>query len=171
MSISRIKHHLSLIKPIPNNRPKAASVMLLLCNNPLEIVFTVRSQSLNNHRGQVSFPGGKQDDGESLIETAVRETKEEIGIEDIEVLGRFYNVNSKAKDTYVSTIVGYKQQVCIKDMILNPDEVSKAFLVPIKDLVCQRQFGIHTFYIKSHVIWGLTGYLTSTFISDIYLKK
>ncbi len=83
----------------PQTRPdemdgdgRVAAVMLLLYSRnisaepkdpaeDLKIVFTKRHPKLTNHAGQISFPGGQQDKGESLWQTAIRETFEEIGVD------------------------------------------------------------------------------------------
>ena len=167
MIAQQIKNRLSQISPKSINTNKKAAVMLILCNDPLEIVYTVRSKELKNHPGEVSFPGGMQENNESMVETAVRETEEEIGLKEIEILGDFYNVKGKS-GVGVSTIVGYKPCVNIEELNLNPDEVSKAFLVPIHNLVFQDKLKIRTYFFKKHVIWGLTGFITNRFIGDVY---
>ena len=71
---------------------RPAAVLLPLIPQAKEdyILFTLRSQKLRNHRGQIAFPGGKRDPGDtSLAYTALRETHEEIGVpaEQVKVLG------------------------------------------------------------------------------------
>lgn len=171
LQIQQVKQILSEINPLKVNRPKAAAVLMILCNDPLELLFTVRSKDLNNHAGQISFPGGKQEPSESLKETALRETKEEIGLTNIDLLGHFYNLPSKASDVYVSAFVGYKQHINIKELVLNNNEVSEAFLVPMRYFVDQKRTLLNTCYTfkyNHHIIWGLTGYLTKRFVTDVY---
>ena len=61
--------------------PVASSVLILLFeeNNSFNFILTLRSEKVETHKGQISLPGGVQEKNESLKETAVRETKEEIG--------------------------------------------------------------------------------------------
>lgn len=78
--------------PPDGSTPRQAGVLLLLypVRGHLHLVFTVRTAHLDYHAGQVSFPGGGWEEGDaSLMETALRETREELGIsaEGIEVLG------------------------------------------------------------------------------------
>ncbi|WP_421790688.1 CoA pyrophosphatase [Hyphobacterium sp.] len=78
----------------PSGRPlKQAAVLapLILHGGPPRFLFTLRAEHLTKHAGQISFPGGRREPGESLTETALRETQEEIGIdpEYIEILGCF----------------------------------------------------------------------------------
>eukprot|EP00835_Amoeboradix_gromovi_P006803 NODE_892_length_3380_cov_0.173728.p1 type:complete len:170 gc:universal NODE_892_length_3380_cov_0.173728:1501-992(-) len=141
---------------------------MVLCNEPLELLFTRRSSELRNYSGQISFPGGKQDIGESIMDTALRETREEIGLTCLEILGPFYTVPSKNSETLVTAFIGYTPNLKLTDLRLNPQEVSEAFLVPISELQKQDFLKLRTFYFNSHIIWGLTGYLTSKFINDVY---
>jgi NTP pyrophosphohydrolases including oxidative damage repair enzymes len=72
---------------------RPAAVLLLVVNHPGEpaVVFTQRTAHLSAHAGQISFPGGRSDEGDPTPEhTALREAREEVGIapERVEVLGR-----------------------------------------------------------------------------------
>ena len=71
---------------------KESAVMLLLRSgsNNLKVILTRRSMNVGHYKGEISFPGGKKEQGDqTLLETALRETQEEIGVvhSDIEVLG------------------------------------------------------------------------------------
>jgi len=61
-------------------RPRPAAVLVPLCtvNNVPSILFTLRSATLSSHAGQIAFPGGHADCGEMAIQTALRETQEEL---------------------------------------------------------------------------------------------
>jgi 8-oxo-dGTP pyrophosphatase MutT (NUDIX family) len=67
-------------------KPAAVLLPIMEYNHELTVLFTVRARHLKHHAGQVSFPGGKQEsyDG-SLVETALRETHEEVGLSPNEV--------------------------------------------------------------------------------------
>ena len=75
----------------PEDARTAAALLLLYPHNDcVNITLTVRGSGLRNHTGQVSFPGGRVDDGESIEQAALREANEEIGVDPgaIEILGR-----------------------------------------------------------------------------------
>ena len=65
-----------------SKKKKRAAVLIPLCTRygKASILFTVRSNTTSTHKGQVSFPGGHIDDGETAIDAAIRETYEETGI-------------------------------------------------------------------------------------------
>ena len=159
------------IPPLPLHiegfRPAAVLVPLVEGYQGLEVVFTVRSAQLSNHAGQISFPGGRVDAGETSLEAALREVREEIGLElsADQVLGELDQHPSPAR--YVVTpyvaIVPEKQVYT-----LNPAEVAEVFHVPLKDLLglhprseARQLFGYkrRLFYYdwQDRVIWGLTG--------------
>ena len=74
--------------PVHGDRLAAVLAPLVEAPEPA-LVFTVRSSDLSRHAGEISFPGGLQDPGESLQETALREAHEEIGLDPsaVELLG------------------------------------------------------------------------------------
>ncbi|MEE2761507.1 MAG: CoA pyrophosphatase, partial [Pseudomonadota bacterium] len=72
-------------------KPAAVLVPLVARDNGLTVLLTRRTDHLNNHAGQISFPGGRVDSTDrDALHTALRETKEEIGLDSaaIEVVGR-----------------------------------------------------------------------------------
>ena len=71
-------------------RAGAALLLVYPHDDTVHIALTVRGSGLRNHTGQVSFPGGRVDDGETFEQAAVREANEEIGVDPraIEILGR-----------------------------------------------------------------------------------
>jgi nudix motif 8 len=124
---------------------RKASVLVPLCNvdNEASVVFTIRSTTLNTHRGQVAFPGGHVDVGETLIQAALRELKEETALDAI-ALGQWKDARA-ITGTMVTPVVGI---ICtpngeIRNLTheqvkqagtVAPDEVSGAFSLPIKRL-------------------------------------
>jgi 8-oxo-dGTP pyrophosphatase MutT (NUDIX family) len=79
-------NRLTISKVIPNNlhedtTKRKAAIFVTLCNqndNP-SILFTLRSENLGTHKGQVSFPGGHLEIGETAEKASIRETIEELG--------------------------------------------------------------------------------------------
>jgi 8-oxo-dGTP pyrophosphatase MutT (NUDIX family) len=119
---------------------KRAAVLVALCsrNNEASVLFTVRSDKVGTHKGQVSFPGGHINDGESPTEAALRETYEEIGsqIGPIRILGLCQTVPA-ITGTLVTPVVGYLERDVgdMQHFSLNTGEVKSAFTRPIGKLL------------------------------------
>ena len=74
----------------PDRVPAAVLIPLYLKKNRYEIVLIRRTENVKDHKGQISFPGGARDvDDGTLLHTALRESREEIGLrtKDIEIIG------------------------------------------------------------------------------------
>ena len=91
----------------PDFRRAAVLVPLLRAPGGLELLFTVRSSELSSHAGQIAFPGGRLEVGESISDAARRETVEEIGLDvpETSLLGTLSDLPSPARYT-VTPVVG-----------------------------------------------------------------
>lgn len=135
----------------PGQRPpgphlKPAAVLVPLVDRPegMTVLLTKRTEHLNDHAGQVSFPGGRAEpDDPDPVATALREAEEEIGLgrDFVEVLGRL--------DTYI-TGTGYTVTPIVGivrpgfTLIIDPYEVAEAFEVPLTFLLDERNHERHS---------------------------
>jgi 8-oxo-dGTP pyrophosphatase MutT (NUDIX family) len=97
-----------LAKPDVFYRCAAVLIPLMWCRGEWLVLFTRRTERVESHKGQVSFPGGACDEGETTPEqTALRETHEEIGVhpKDVRVLGRMKSLIT-ISDYRVTPVVG-----------------------------------------------------------------
>ena len=151
-----------------------AAVLLLVHEKRETILFTVRSERLRQHGGQIGFPGGRVETGESHREAALCETQEELGIpaNEIEILGELDRYQS-ISDYYVETYVGiWREQT---PPIPNNHEISLIFEAPVVFFLlpenCRREIWVRgglqrdmfVWDFDSHRIWGLTGRILSSF--------
>nr|CAB3264497.1 nucleoside diphosphate-linked moiety X motif 8, mitochondrial-like [Phallusia mammillata] len=160
---------------------QTAAVLVALCytNNVPCMLLTVRPSHMKKHAGEVSFPGGGMDYGDtSVIDTALRETEEEIGFPKSKVdvwatvkplPDRFLQKATKA----VYPVIGNLGHVDPSDLKVNPNEVEKVICIPIEFLLDPYNFGTTRFRVKNNKpspfsytmpiyftkphIWGLTG--------------
>ena len=115
----------SVLIPITRHRPGRAS----------EVVLTVRSENLNSHAGQVSLPGGSEEDDDSdVIATALRESEEEIGLarDQVEVIGRLGDM-ALPSGFQITPIVGLIEPGL--DFVPCPIEVAEIFHAPLSLLM------------------------------------
>ena len=154
-------------------RHAAVLIPIIEKDDGLHILYTRRAETLAEHRGQVSFPGGAMEvDDVDLIATALRETWEEIGIppEKVQVLG-YFSDRALVTGYLVKPVVGYISQPF--EICLYPEEVSKVFSIPLawladrenrslEDLEYENE--VHkVIYFKGfagEILWGATARMT-----------
>ena len=158
--------------------PKPGSVLILLYRNGDRINFplTIRPDYLGTHGGQISFPGGKAEEGEDAIETALREGEEEIGIDrkDIKVIGtltEFFVIPSHFKVTPVIAFTE-KRPAFIADPIEvvriiegNLDDLIKEDAIRTKEILAAKLYPMMAplFEIEEEVVWGATAMMLNEF--------
>ena len=150
------------------------------------LLFTKRSSNLSSHKGLVSFPGGGMEEGDSsLVETALREAWEEVGIdrEKVDIWGQMQPVPTRihAGDGLVTPVVAVVRQE-LGDLTMNRGEVKEIFTVKLSRLCDPKYQGYTQFRIGAdaragfslpiysggpHPIWGLTGVMTYQFLSAL----
>jgi len=155
--------------------PKRHSAVLIALYSDPEptVVLTRRTQQMRAHSGEVSFPGGGQDPGESLWDTACREAREEIQLDTtlarrIGELDHLTTVSSQAR------IVPYVARLSQPpSMTANPDEVDEILLVSLSELLLpevyreerwqwpgsNQQRPIYFFDLFGDTVWGATANL------------
>ena len=122
------------------NLPKQAATVVPLCLNKAvpSILFMQRPvREKDPYSGQICFPGGKFDSklDKTLVDTAVRECHEEIGISEIDVWGPTPGIPDYSGTMCVTGFVGDIGDVNPDNLIVNNDEVAKTFTVPIEVLL------------------------------------
>jgi 8-oxo-dGTP pyrophosphatase MutT (NUDIX family) len=159
----------------------AAVLAPLFFNNEWNFLYTRRADSLEFHKGEVSFPGGgKESFDKDLIATSLRETNEELGIEPnkIHILGTLPEIPSKSK-YIVTPVIGVLDWPVV--ITANTSEVSRVFSVPLKwlmdesnwserEIVLDEGIKIRTVIYNKYdgeTLWGLTARITLSIINLI----
>lgn len=137
MEIEEIKKKLQLQKPNPIGVDNMYSVLVPFINidSKYHLLYEVRAKTLKSQPGEISFPGGKIENGENVIEAAVRETSEELLIPEkkIEVFSKGdYLVNSYNSILY--SVIG-KINTPYSEIKPSIDEVDSIFTVPLEYLL------------------------------------
>ncbi|NLJ58965.1 MAG: CoA pyrophosphatase [Tissierellia bacterium] len=133
MNIEYIKNKLKNIKPKPIDDEVSFAVLvpLIEIDGELNLVYEVRSK-LIEQPGEISFPGGRIEEGESPREAAIRETSEELLINktNIELISELHYASSKS-GYFLFTFLGLIKDIDAYEMDYNIDEVSEVFFVPL----------------------------------------
>jgi 8-oxo-dGTP pyrophosphatase MutT (NUDIX family) len=147
-------------------------VPLVRRDDALHVLLTRRSEHLRDHAGQISFPGGRAEPGDAdAVDTALRETEEEIGLAraHVEVIGRL-PVYTTVTSYVVTPVVGLVEPPF--DLRLDRSEVDEAFEVPLSFLMTPAHHRRHVFQFdggqrqflsmpwlatgQEYFIWGAT---------------
>lgn len=144
----------------------------------LELIFTKRRDDLPSHAGQISFPGGSSDPGDTdHVFTALREAEEELAIPpaSVQVLGALEPMSTFVSDFAVYPIAGVIDGNV--KMVPSPREVDSVFAVDLTELISVREnrefvrgaMTIKTEAYETHggLIWGVTGYILGQLLDRI----
>jgi len=163
-----------------NRVPSAVLIPVYEQQGQYHIVFIRRTETVKTHKGQISFPGGTREisDG-TLLDTAIRESFEEIGLspEDVEILGGLDDEVTTTSNYVVTPFIGmipwpYR-------FVKNKDEVNEIIRVPIAALMDEgclkpdteylngKEFESYAYHYKEKVIWGATARILKKFL-DVY---
>jgi 8-oxo-dGTP pyrophosphatase MutT (NUDIX family) len=153
--------------------PAAVLVLLgqRLGSRDFELLVTRRTETVETHKGQMAFPGGMADEGETSAQTALRETFEEVGIDSslVEVLGELPGLWTPT-GFWITPMVGLLT-CAVEDAPLSYShaEIAEALWIPLSVLLDPNTYGqelleragiryvTHVFTVPPHRIWGATG--------------
>ncbi len=157
-------------KRIENSQRVPSAVLLPLLKDKTghHVLFVKRSNTVKHHRGEISFPGGVVESGDTaLLDTALRESHEEIGLApaDVTILGQLDDMETASTGYVITPFVGLIAYPYA--FRINTDEVETLVIVPL-DILMNRLFGgSYTtkngkqplppiFSYNEHLIWGAT---------------
>jgi len=187
MRLGTAKGTLSLVDsadgPQPEARRAAVLIPLFESHGETYLAFIRRASTLRSHGGEIAFPGGKAEHGESFpVMTALREAQEEIGLDptSIEVLGLLPPVFTAVSNYLITPVVAYLP-FGLGTLTLQTSEVTEVILAPLRQLsdpaiAHTEQWSlsgrVHTVYFYSYntyQIWGATGRMLASFLELLYL--
>jgi 8-oxo-dGTP pyrophosphatase MutT (NUDIX family) len=169
------------ISPLGGLRRAAVLLPLVVTENGPALLLTQRTDQVEHHKGQISFPGGALDDGEEPLTGALRETHEEIGVppSDVRVLGGLDDEEAAISGFMVSPFVAavpYPARLRV-----SADEVHAVLVVTLRTLLDPRNVraelyrrprgdSVVMYYYQagSSVIWGATGRIVARFLEAVF---
>ena len=174
--VDRVRAYQTVLAELPTPRTdeRVSAVMVLLAEGPsgAEVLLTRRTQTLNNHKGEISFPGGRVDADEGLLEAARREAWEEVGVDPaaVSVVGRLSPLSTFVSRSFIVPVVGVVSAHPV--LTLHEVEVDRALWVPLAELVRADTFSwewwnftgepdvveraMFFFHLEDETVWGAT---------------
>jgi 8-oxo-dGTP pyrophosphatase MutT (NUDIX family) len=143
----------------------------------LHAVFTKRREDMRRHPGEISFPGGRRDPGETLLQTALREAHEEIGLppDAVDVLGALEPTPTFVTNYAIYPFVGLIEAG--REWVIGETEVAEVLELPLEELRAaygERRlvrrgipFRTPTFEVGGHFIWGATGRILKDLLARV----
>ena len=157
---------------------RAAVLVAVVGRRDPTLLFTVRTDTVSSHKGQISFPGGSIEDGESARAAALREAQEELGIESrsVRVIGELDHVATFVSGYVVIPVVGWLDE--LPALSPSPHEVASVLEVPIADLSDEiraeagvrhrgRTFPTEAWIWHDNFIWGATSRILRLFLARL----
>ncbi len=169
--------YLSRLSPDQSGRRAAVLVPLVASPDGMHLLLTKRTDTVEHHKGQISFPGGAADDTDvSLIGTALREAFEEIGLPSsaVRVLGALDEVRTPS-GFLITPIVGVISEMPV--LLPNPAEVREIIRIPFAEFLDTRNVRtevrraegterlIHTYNVGAEPVWGATAFIIHRLIA------
>lgn len=161
---------------ILKSNPRKAAILALFypdSNNNTRFLLTKRASYKGTHSAQISFPGGKKEDNETLKQTAIRETFEEIGVikDDIKIIRQLSETYIPPSNFMVSPFLGFVNylpefkknyeveallEVLVNDLV-NDDNVSSVEL----ETSYMKRIEVPCFTFENQIVWGATAMILS----------
>ena len=187
--LARLRHAVSAYQPrkAPDHagfRRAAVLVPVLPREHAVELLFTSRSKELKRHAGQVSFPGGSIDPGETAREAALREAREEVGLDSahVEVIGELDECPTFVAGFVITPIVGIVQPWAFTAAGRYPWNPSPAEVAALHELPLSgfeepanlrvenaerggARFEIFWYTVNGTVVWGATARIVHQLVS------
>jgi 8-oxo-dGTP pyrophosphatase MutT (NUDIX family) len=163
----------------PQYRRAAVLIPIIRSGSHWSILFTRRAENLAAHSGQIAFPGGGVEPGETLEAAAVREAEEEVGIRrsDVEIIGRLDDIITNS-GFLVAPFAGVVHEPI--EYVLQESEVVEVFDVPIDAFLDpdtpevryvsfrNRSYPAYYYVHRGYEIWGLTGRMLKAFLDLVW---
>jgi 8-oxo-dGTP pyrophosphatase MutT (NUDIX family) len=178
----RIRKYLGDLQPreLTGGYSREAAVLMPIFErqNEPHFLLTRRTEEVQTHKGQISFPGGMREGKEDLSKTALRETHEEVGIEEgrIEILGRFHDYMS-ITGYRVTPFAGFIREPFTT--VPQTREVAEVLHVPFsifmdpdnlrveKAVWYGKKEDVYYYSYGAHQIWGLTARIIRDFFMSL----
>ena len=168
-----------IVPTFPDARASAVLIALADGEQGAEVLLTRRSRHMRNHKGEISFPGGRMDPGETPPETALREAHEEVGLDPsiVTLFAELDHLSTVVSRSHIVPVVGRLPGV----IPLGPasPEVERVLWLPLSELVRpdtyhSERWGstptdrlLHFFELEDETVWGATAFMLHDLLTRI----
>ena len=166
-----------MLPAFPGSRLSAVLLVIVDGVDGAEVLLTRRSMSMRTHRGEVSFPGGRVDEGETPVQAAVREAHEEVGLDPgaTRVVGELAHLNTIVSRSYIVPVVAtidHRPELRAQTM-----EVDRVLWTPLRELTAPGVYHVerwgappldrplHFFELDDETVWGATAHMLVDLLS------
>jgi 8-oxo-dGTP pyrophosphatase MutT (NUDIX family) len=160
-----------LLPAFPEARHSAVLIALVEGDRGAEVLLTRRSMSMRNHRGEISFPGGRMDPGETPVDTALREAHEEVGLDPElpTIVGELAHLSTVVSRSYIVPVVSVLPER--PELAPRTAEVDRVLWTSIDDLTREGTYhlerwgqppldrSLHFFELDDETVWGATAHM------------
>ena len=168
--------------PDTSHDDRPAAVLVVLADGPrgAEVLLTRRPWHMRTHKGEVTFPGGRLDPGETYEQAALREAWEEVALppETVTVVGRLHPVRPWTNNNWIMPVLAHIPAPV--ELVGHAAEVDRVWWVPLQDFTMpgtyreehwDTAYGKHPilFYdLDDETVWGLTGRILTWLLEVVY---
>jgi mutator protein MutT len=144
-----------------------------------EVLLTRRSRHMRNHKGEISFPGGRMDPGETPAETALREAHEEVGLDPslVTLFAELDHLSTVVSRSHIVPVVG--RLPAVVPLAPATSEVDRVMWLPLGELVRPDTYHaerwgrsptdrlLHFFELEDETVWGATAFMLVDLLTRI----
>jgi 8-oxo-dGTP pyrophosphatase MutT (NUDIX family) len=163
----------------PDGVPAAAVLLIVDTTSPdLPILFVVRSDRVSTHQGQIAFPGGRLEEGETPVVGALREAHEEVGLplDKVQVIGTLPAFNTAVSNRWLTPVVALSDQPW--QVVSDGFEVADWFWAPLQTVIDAQHYTktfersgvareVHFYQVGEHIVWGVTGAIVAELLQRL----
>jgi 8-oxo-dGTP pyrophosphatase MutT (NUDIX family) len=166
---------------MPGSRPAAVLVPLFERDGEAHVVLTKRPDTMPSHQGEISFPGGGvHPDDQGLLDAALRETEEEIGLPRaaVDVVAELDTLATVGSRFTITPFVGLVDP--LPELVPHAGEVVKILEVPLSELLDDATFReeywdapdrpISFFELPGETVWGATARILAAFLAHLTVR-
>jgi 8-oxo-dGTP pyrophosphatase MutT (NUDIX family) len=188
LPLAEVRRRLSYSPPgaeavslVPGSVPSAVLAPLVEIGGETHVLFIKRPETMSTHKGEIAFPGGKSDPlvDADLLATALREAREEIGLDpaEVEIVARLGGVATAASRFTITPFVGFL--VSRPSLTPNPAEVVRVLELPLAELLdasiyheerwdgFQQDMSVFFYDLPGETLWGATARILTDLLTRL----